>query len=178
MEERDVDVCVVGAGFAGLAAARLLQHRHKTVAVLEARERVGGRVWAKTLDNGTTVSVGGTWLGMGHDRLKALVSEGGSGAIPTNRGGRGGRGLYPQYEGDADPDDPADPLDPCDNAAETILRLDGVNQRYKGLFAPIGVDNLAVVGAAFEALRELSATLPLERPWDAPNARALDAQTL
>ncbi|HVH80230.1 MAG TPA: FAD-dependent oxidoreductase, partial [Stellaceae bacterium] len=50
MEYRDVDVCIVGAGFAGLAAARYLLDPKKsasppTVAVLEARDRVGGRVW-------------------------------------------------------------------------------------------------------------------------------------
>ena len=50
MEYRDVDVCIVGAGFAGLAAARLLldpknSANPPTVAVLEARDRVGGRVF-------------------------------------------------------------------------------------------------------------------------------------
>jgi monoamine oxidase len=164
MEQRNADVCVVGAGFAGLAAARLLKAK-ATVVVLEARDRVGGRVWAKTLADGTTVSVGGTWIGAGQDRVKALVRE-------------VGLGTYPQYEGDVDPCDPGDPLDPLDCGAETILRLDGVNHRYKGLFAPIGLDNLAVLGLAFEQLRELTATLPLDRPWEAPNAAALDAQTL
>ena len=118
MEVRDADVCVVGAGFAGLAAARLLRKEGKTVVVLEARDRVGGRVWAKTLDNGLTVSVGGTWIGVDHDRLKALVHE-----VKL--------GTYPQYEGDPDREDPGDPLNPCDGTAETVLRLDGVNHRYK-----------------------------------------------
>jgi monoamine oxidase len=168
MEHREADVCVVGAGFAGLAAARFLQKHRKqpnAVVVLEASDRVGGRVRAETLDNGVTVSMGGTWIGDGQDRLKQIVTD-------------VGLGIYPQYVGDPDPDDAGDPLNPSDKSAETILLLDGVTQRYKGLFAPIGLDNLAVLGAALEALRELSATLPLDRPWDAPNARGLDAQTL
>lgn len=45
MPERiDADVCVVGAGYAGLTAARRLRQHGKTVAVLEARDRVGGRI--------------------------------------------------------------------------------------------------------------------------------------
>src|SRR4051794_35000490 len=122
MDVRDADVCIVGAGFAGLAAARLLRLKQKRVVVLEARDRVGGRVWAKKITDGITVSVGGTWIGQGQDRLFAFTKE-------------VGLGVYPQYVGDVDPDDPEDPLNPCDHAAETVLRLDGVNQRYKGLFA-------------------------------------------
>jgi len=165
MEQREVDVCIVGAGFAGLAAARFLRTKQKTVAVLEARDRVGGRVAAKTLENGMAVSVGGTWIGDKQDRIKQLVTDVGLHA-------------YPQYDGKPDPCDPGDPLNPWDRTAETVLRLDGVNHRYKGLFAPIGIDNLAVLGLAFETLRELSATLPPGRPWDAHDARALDGQTL
>ena len=51
MEQREADVCVVGAGFAGLAAARSLLKAGKSVVVLEARDRVGGRVWDKTLED-------------------------------------------------------------------------------------------------------------------------------
>ena len=165
MQRREADVCVVGAGFAGLAAARHLRNRHKTVVVLEARGRAGGRVWAKTLDNGTTVSVGGTWIGAGQDRIRALVSE-------VNLG------LYRQYQGGVDPDDPDDPLNPCEDGAESVLHLDGKNQRYKGLFVPIGMTNLAVLGFGLEQLKALTATVPLERPWETPHARKLDGQTL
>ena len=69
MERLRSDYCVVGAGFAGLAAARRLRDRGKLVALLEARDRVGGRVWNRSASDGSIVSVGGTWLGKGQDRM-------------------------------------------------------------------------------------------------------------
>jgi monoamine oxidase len=59
----EADVCVIGAGFSGIAAARKLQDAGLEVVVLEARDRVGGRVWNREMADGTVVSVGGTWLG-------------------------------------------------------------------------------------------------------------------
>ena len=54
MPERiDADVCVVGAGYAGLTAARRLSAGGKSVVVLEARDRVGGRIWTHQLADGT-----------------------------------------------------------------------------------------------------------------------------
>ena len=69
MERLRSDYCVVGAGFAGLAAARRLRDRDKSVALLEARHRVGGRVGNRSASDGSIVSVGGTWLGKGQDRM-------------------------------------------------------------------------------------------------------------
>jgi monoamine oxidase len=83
MEHLETEFCIVGAGFAGLAAARSLTKAGGTVAVLEARDRAGGRVWTEHLDNGTEVDLGGTWIGAGHDRLYALAKELGVGTYPT-----------------------------------------------------------------------------------------------
>ena len=55
------DVVVVGAGFAGLTAARELSLRGHSVVVLEARHRIGGRTWT-TERLGRTLELGGTWV--------------------------------------------------------------------------------------------------------------------
>jgi monoamine oxidase len=55
-------IIVVGGGFAGLAAAYQLTHTGFAVMVLEARNRVGGRVWSSEVSNGATVELGGEWI--------------------------------------------------------------------------------------------------------------------
>ena len=69
------DVCVIGAGFAGLTAARRLVQGGREVVVLEARDRVGGRVWTEPSAGGVPLDLGGTFIGPMHDRLHALVKE-------------------------------------------------------------------------------------------------------
>ena len=66
---------VVGAGVAGLAAARDLADSGCDVVVLEARDRVGGRVWSTRLDNGEVVELGGEWIASTQDAVLGLASE-------------------------------------------------------------------------------------------------------
>ena len=72
MNPVEADFCIIGAGFAGLAAAYKLKRAGKSVAVLEARDRVGGRVWTEHLPDGTPLNWGGTFIGEGHERLYSL----------------------------------------------------------------------------------------------------------
>lgn len=71
----DVDVCVIGAGFAGLCAALTLKKAGKSVALLEARNRVGGRVLSIPLKEGGWIDEGGQWLGPTQDRFYEYVRE-------------------------------------------------------------------------------------------------------
>jgi monoamine oxidase len=78
-----VDVCVVGAGFAGLAAAHAVRAGGGSVVVLEARDRVGGRTLSIRLPDGGWVDEGGQWVGAGHDRLHHWIEATGHRTYPT-----------------------------------------------------------------------------------------------
>ncbi|GAA2056264.1 monoamine oxidase [Leifsonia soli] len=61
MSAERMDVVVVGAGVAGLAAAEMLRSAGRSVTVLEARERIGGRVWTDRR-YGTALDLGASWI--------------------------------------------------------------------------------------------------------------------
>lgn len=71
----DVDVVVVGAGLAGLTTARDLTRSGFEVVVLEARARVGGRTFDKSLQNGVMVEFGGQWIGPTQDAVGSLIGD-------------------------------------------------------------------------------------------------------
>lgn len=74
MSDTDVDVVIIGAGFAGLTAACRLQEAGLRVGVLEARDRVGGRSWSKAV-GADKFDFGGQWIGPGQPRMYRLVRE-------------------------------------------------------------------------------------------------------
>ncbi|CRZ15518.1 flavin monoamine oxidase family protein [Mycolicibacterium neworleansense] len=76
------DVVVVGAGFAGLSAARALARLGHQVVVLEGRDRVGGRSSTTTIA-GVPVDLGGTFVGPTQDAVLALAAELGCRTVPT-----------------------------------------------------------------------------------------------
>jgi polyamine oxidase len=77
------DVIVVGAGIAGLAAARELVRKGATVVVLEARDRIGGRIHTETV-GGEVVDLGATWIhGTRGNPVAALAREFSLPLVPT-----------------------------------------------------------------------------------------------
>ena len=67
-ERREADVVVIGAGLAGLSAARTLVQAGVEPVVVEARDRVGGRVVNESIGNGKIVEMGGQWMGPGQKK--------------------------------------------------------------------------------------------------------------
>ena len=107
---RRADVCVVGAGLAGLTAARALVAADRSVVVLEARDRVGGRTLNRSIGGGHISEIGGQFAGPTQDRILALAKAVGVKTFPTYDTGSsvlvagGARSLYPAQPGL--PDDP------------------------------------------------------------------------
>jgi monoamine oxidase len=87
MIQSSADVVVVGAGLAGLSAARALRRAGRSVAVCEARDRVGGRTHSVELA-GARLDVGGQWLAPQQHRMQALVREYRLATFPTFHSGR------------------------------------------------------------------------------------------
>ncbi|MEU6830409.1 FAD-dependent oxidoreductase [Nocardia beijingensis] len=69
------DVAVVGAGYAGLCAARALRAAGREVVVLEASARVGGRALTARVGDGWAVDLGAQWISAAHTRFAALAEE-------------------------------------------------------------------------------------------------------
>ena len=91
-------MCVVGAGFSGLAAAEAVQRAGHEVVVLEARDRVGGRVWSQALPNGAVFERGAEFIEHDQSEIIATVARLGLRLAPmgmayADREPRGGRGV-------------------------------------------------------------------------------------
>lgn len=86
---RDVDVAIVGAGLSGLCAARLLAHAGRSVLVLDARDRVGGRTLNQRIIGNRWVDGGGQWIGGSQTRVMALADELGIQRVPQYTTGLG-----------------------------------------------------------------------------------------
>lgn len=145
----DVDVCVVGAGFAGLTAALRLNRAGRSVLLLEARDRAGGRTYTVTRDDGVWIDRGGAWIGPGQDRIYALMEEFG---VPE----------YKQY-----------------NDGEAMVVVGGKTHRYGGTIpwtmSPWAVTNL---GLGLLAVEKMCKSIPREAPWEARRAAEWDRISL
>lgn len=148
----DADVLVIGAGFAGLSAARALQRGGKTAIVLEARDRVGGRTFTKAVDTGGSsrvwVDLGGQWIGPQQTEIAALVGELGMKTFPTWTRG------------------------------DNLVFVEGRSKRYRGTIPRLGIPSLLNIGWAQWRLETMSRAVPLDAPWTAKKAAQWDAISL
>jgi monoamine oxidase len=124
------DVVVVGAGLAGLSAARRLHDAGADVIVVEARDRVGGRTLSVVEDDGRLVEYGGQWVGPTQDRVLALIDELGLSTFPQFTDGdnlqvTGGAQL--RYQGAIPTGDPVQAADLMDAMVELTTQAMGVD---------------------------------------------------
>jgi len=144
MLELDRDVVIVGAGPAGLTAARELKKAGLSVAVLEARDRVGGRTWTDTID-GAMLEIGGQWVSPDQTELLALLDELG---LKTYSRYRDGNSVY--------------------------IGADGKRTLYTGDSFPVSETTAAEMDKLTALLDSLAAEIGPTEPWAHPKARELD----
>jgi monoamine oxidase len=144
----EADVVVVGAGLAGLTATRELKDAGWTVRLLEARDRVGGRLKGDALGNGKVADLGGEYFG---DKSTAIAETARSVGV---------NGFRTYDEG------------------RRITFLNGRRYEYTGLFPlRMSPATLADFGQAVLKIERLVRRVPAESPWSAPDAARLDSQT-
>jgi monoamine oxidase len=144
----EADVVIVGAGLAGLSAAQTLTEAGLSVVVLEARDRVGGRLLNHRLARGGIVEVGGQWVGPTQLRVNAWIRELGLELFETYDEG------FNQFE------------------------HRGRRSRYRGAIPKLNPIVLADVGQAQTRLDRMARQVPLDEPWRARKAAEWDAQTV
>lgn len=144
------DVIVVGAGLAGLSAARRLTAAGCDAVVLEARERVGGRTEGGSTADGTPLELGGQWLGPTQTRMYELVEELGLETVPTW------------------------------NHGEHLTVIGGQVGRlnsHRGAVPKLGPFELLDLFKGLKRFNALASSVPLDAPWEASGARDLDSTT-
>jgi monoamine oxidase len=145
---RQVDVVVVGGGISGLVAARRVASRGRSVLLVEARDRVGGRVLNHHLKSHAVIESGGAFVGPTQNHILRLAEELG---VPTFRERVKGNSVYvssttgrQEYQGTVPPDPTILP-----DAAQLLTRID-----------------------------QYASEIPVDAPWTHPSAAEWDGQTL
>ena len=145
---RQVDVAVVGAGLAGLSAARRLVDAGRSVVVLEARDRVGGRNLDHHLGSAGVAELGGQWTGPGQTKVIGLARELGIATFPTYGTG------------------------------DSLYSRGGTLTRYSGDIPPAAPAALGELAVAANRLNAMAKQVPADRPWTAAHAIEWDRFTV
>ena len=138
------DTIVVGGGVTGLTTAWRLAEAGQDVLVLEARDRIGGRLRSED-HNGSAFEIGGQWVSPDQDALIGLLAELGLETYPRHRAGDS---LY------------------VDRA--------GVAHRFTGEELPVEERTGKEIDRMIGVLDDLAAQMDPDRPWDHPRAAELD----
>ncbi|MGN6445202.1 flavin monoamine oxidase family protein [Amnibacterium sp.] len=141
------DVVVIGAGACGLTAANRLKAAGATVVVVEARDRVGGRLWTDE-SAGVLLELGGQWVSPDQTALRGAIEKLG---LDTFSRFRDGESVY--------------------------VGPDGAAVRFTGDIFPAAAETQAEIERMIEVLDGLTAELDPDRPWAHPRARELDGIT-
>jgi monoamine oxidase len=145
------EVAIIGAGLAGLMAARILVAEGRDVLVLEAQKRVGGRTLHHMLESGQALELGGQWLGPSQEKMYALCQDLGLKTYPTHTSG-----------------------DQLVSLGGKTVRLKEGEQVTSVLSPEVALEIANVV----EQLESMAQSLNLEAPYDHPLASAWDSETL
>lgn len=142
------DCIIIGGGFSGLAAGRILYKEHKSFLLLEARDRVGGRTQTRHFDDGKYVDIGGQWIGPTQDRMYRLATE-------------HDIEWYETY-----------------NEGKNILDLNQISKTYTGLIPKMDIPSLINIDFVLKKLDRLAKKIELSNPWSTPHAAAWDSMSL
>lgn len=138
------DVVIIGAGASGLTAATELRRKGLSVAVLEARDRVGGRLWTDIIE-GAMLEIGGQWVSPDQDALKSTLAELGLATYPRHRSG--------------------------DNV---YINAAGAVSRFHGEIFPVSATTEHELVSLIDKLDALVSEIDPDRPWAHPRAAELD----
>lgn len=166
------DCVIVGAGFSGVAAMYHLHRRHQVhnVLILEAQDRVGGRVHSAATgtnddDGGLTGEVvehGGQWIGPQQTAINLLVKELGLHTVKQYTSGRSILDYQPNSDG----------------FASMVHTRVNRPLAYKGVIPPLPIHALVDLQLAIWRIDRLAWQVPLERPWEATKAKQWDSMTV
>ena len=154
-EITNYDCIIVGSGLSGLIAARNLQRAGHQILVLEAQDRIGGRMYGQQIAPNQYIDFGGQWVGPTQDRFLALLDEYKISRFPS-------------------------PLE-----GKTVFLYNGNRSEFKGFFQgfpegerpEISQEEWDDAMQAWHRFEELSQSLPSGYPGRNPEHKRLDAQT-
>lgn len=148
MENGTYDVIIIGAGLAGLVAARQLRETGKRVKVVEARDRVGGRTLSQTLGR-DTIDLGGQWVGPDQKKILQLAGE-----LGVKR--------FPQYH----------------QGQKLLEDRDHVVKAYHDLTQAMSVVSQLETLSMVRTFDRYGADLASDKPWIGQRAQRWDSMTL